>query len=119
MVRKNKRRRRDRITQALESEDPRDGPKVIKSILYPRFSSTAPTVSGDLDLAAFNKYVATSPGKGYVPPIVPFEMSLDLQRKVYRAILKAKRNRASGTDELFSEAFKISPKEFARILSLF
>lgn len=119
LIRKNKRRSRERLTQALESEDPRDGPKVIKSILHKRFASNCTETSGELDLSAFTKHVETPPGKGHTPPIVPFELSSDLQRKVQNAILKAKNNRATGTDELFSEAFKLAPKSFARIFALF
>ena len=119
LLNKNKRRSRNRVTQALESTDGKGGPKVIKSILQNRTAPVSPVGGAELNLSSFTEHIATPPGKGYVPPIVPFEISPDLERKVHAAILKAKSNRATGTDELFSEAFKLAPKEFARIFSLF
>ena len=120
LVHKNKRKCRNNLIDALASRDPKDSSPAVKSILQePNGQGKGdPQEAGVLDLREFTNHEATANGKGYTPPIIPLEMTPDFERKVYNAIVKAKRNRASGTDELFSEAFKVAPKTFARIFAL-
>ena len=120
LVRKNKRKCRHNLTEALASSSGRDGPKAIAAVLRTDPTSLHQTVPDTdvLDPSAFTKNESTPVEKGYTPPIVPFTMSRELERHIFTAILTANCNRASGTDELFSEAFKISPKSFARIFAL-
>ena len=118
LIQKNKRKSRNRLTEALSSDDPHERSKVIKAALKHKNGEEAENSVSELDLASFTRSVATPPGKGHIPPIVPFDMSTHLERKVFGAIMSAKNNKATGTDELFNEAFKITPPHFAKILSL-
>ena len=119
LVHKNKRRSRNRLTEALTSNDPHERSKVLGSDIKHK-TSTSPRQedSGQLDFSSITKFVATPPGKGYAPPIVPFDMSPAFESKVFQAIAGSKCHRATGTDELFSAAFKLSLALFAKIISL-
>ena len=118
LLRKHKRQCRERLTDALSSPDPQERSKVIKAVLKSARASTHINEAAELDLASFTKSIGTPPGKGYIPPIAPIEYSSGLERKVYSAILSAKRNRATGSDELFNESFKLAPSTFAKVFSL-
>ena len=119
LTQKHKRQLRNRLSEALASPDPHERSKVMKSVL-----TTTPQTSSDnsdpalLNLADFTRSIETPPGQGYTPPIVPFDVTPDFERKVFTAINSAKQNRATGTDELFSEAFKLAPLHFAKVFSV-
>lgn len=63
-------------------------------------------------------FVLSGPeGDGHVPALEPFEHALAMERRVYHAIQYALRHKATETDELFYEAFRLSPVLCSRVLA--
>ena len=118
LVKKRKAKFLSHTTEALLGEDQRDGLKSIKSIL--RRSSESTTGSsespGELDPSAFTLHLATPSEQRHVPETCPIQVTPALLSTVETAIRTSKRNKASGADELFTEAFQLAPKLFAQII---
>lgn len=85
-----------------------------KRLSYAQVTQYAQSLGDSPD---FTRHHVTPEGHGHIPDIEAFKMTPELQRRVVPAIHRAKRNKATGIDELFSEAFKIAPAAFARILT--
>ena len=120
VVRQAKMRSFRKQTALLGSQSHSEGAKILKSVLR-KSSQTATCEQGgeSLDPSAFTKYLATPEGRGHAPDIVPFASTPQLVGRVIRAIQQAKPNKATGQDELFSEAFKVAPRHFAEVLCAF
>ena len=122
LVRQRKKRYLRRQAEALGSAEPRDGIKMVTSILREATqdsNSTEVNEEGPLNPRDFTRHLATPGGTGYSPRITTFAVTPCMVRQVTRSIHRAKPNKAAGVDELFSEAFKVAPKQFATILCTF
>ena len=105
--------------EALRSATDRDGTKLVASILRKTASCSEANIAGNdgtLDIAKYADHLSTPAGKGHCPDIVSFTVSPAFVAQVANVIRRAKARKATGADELFVEAFKVSPLMFAEIL---
>ena len=117
VVRQAKMRSFRKQTALLGSKTNTEGVKIVKSVLRNASqSATREEGSESLDPSSFTKYLATPEGRRHAPAIVPFSCTPQLVARVIREIQHAKPNKASGRDELFTEAFKVAPRHFAEVL---
>ena len=122
LVKNQKRKILQQQTRMLANADPRDSLKSIKSILRkssPISDREICVDSGSLNPVDFTRFLATPMDKRHSPSLHPISVTPDFIAYVTRAIQKSKRNKASGVDELFSEAFTVAPQAFAKILCSF
>ena len=109
-----------RQVEALTSPDPKDGAKTISAILR-TFSERETEDKNDgstLKLSDFTTHLSDE-GTGHRPPIESFSLTRSFIMQVTAAIRRAKSNKATGLDELFSESFKMAPRLFGEILARF
>ena len=106
----------------MARSNPRDAQKRTKSILRKSHTDAGSSNASDdsvLDPVEFTRHLATPAGAGYHPEIVAFPETRELRSRVAQAIRRAPRRKATGIDELFSEAFKLAPTEFSKVLVSF
>ena len=106
----------------MASSNPRDAQKRIKSIVRKSHTDAGSSNASDdsvLDPIEFTRHLATLAGAGCHPDIVAIPETLELRSRVAQAIRRAPRRKASGIDELFSEAFKLAPTEFSKVIVSF
>ena len=105
--------------EAIGSSESSDSLKMVNALIRTSTKDFNPTIAneeGSLKAKDFTSYLATPDGEGHYPDIRRFEATPDMIKQVARHIRRAKSNKAAGVDELFSEAFKLAPEQFATIL---
>ena len=121
-VRCAKKRFAQTTASIMASSNPRDAQKRIKSMLRKSRTDVGSSTAWDdsvLDPVEFTRHLATPAGTGYQPGIVTFTETRELRNRVVQAIRRAPRCKATEIDELFSEAFKLAPTEFSKVLVSF
>ena len=120
LVNTSKRKVRLRQAEALASSDPKDGAKTISAIIrhLSQQSASRNTDGSTLKLSDFTNHLSDG-NKGYSPAIEPFRLTRKFILRVTSAIRRAKSSKSTGVDELFSEAFKVTPELFGQILARF
>ena len=120
LVNTAKRKARLRQAETLTSSDPKDGAKTITAILrsLSQQSTQDKNDGSTLKLSDFTTHLSDE-GMGHSPRIEPFSLTRKFILNVTSAIRRAKSNKATGVDELFSESFKMAPRLFGEILARF
>lgn len=69
-----------------------------------------------VDLMAYTESIGTDIADGWRPNISEFEISVTFDKAVETAIKKAKKSKATGTDEMFVEALQLKLKLFSKLI---
>lgn len=116
-VKERKERRRKQMIGALSKAKPQDVSGWTRKLVNEAQENLTPGNHPELDPGSFTAHMATKAGEGFIVTQLPFVVDEEFELLVKEAIIRAPKRKASGSDELFTEAFNCAPEQMAKLLT--